>query len=149
MAGMPARYLSYGGGLCLLLAVVLVLVASEERRYESTVSRVKGIVIGKAIRRPRIKNLYGVTYRVTIQGKTLDREGDVGSQNAWNALRIGDEVDVDCIGVTANETRMPVERLAGSGVYHAISAALAVAGVGLLVWRFRGGRLWSAAKPPR
>jgi len=132
------RYLGYGGLFLLLLSLVLFLVSVTESRYESTVVRVKGRVLQKEIRPLRNRKTYGVTYRVTIESRTLEREGDVGSQEAWDAIRIGDEVDVESVGVTPNETRLAVERTAASGVYRGIAAAFGLAGVVLLFLRLRG-----------
>jgi hypothetical protein len=134
---MRRRYLSYGAGIALLLSVVLFGVGTEERRYESVVARLKGIVIDKEMHRHRARWAYGVTYRVTVQGQVLQREGDVGSRTLWDSIRIGQEIDVESVGVTANETRLPAERLAGSAVYFGISAALAIAGAVLIVLRLR------------
>ena len=134
---MPRRYLSYGGVLAFLLSVVVFGVGTEERRYESVVARLKGIVIDKEMHRHRARWAYGVTYRVTVQGQVLQREGDVGSRTLWDSIRIGQEIDVESVGVTANETRLRAERLVGSVVYFGISAGLAISGVVLLVLRLR------------
>jgi hypothetical protein len=134
---MRRRYFGYGALFLFLLSLVLFLEASREKRYESTVSRVKGTAIRKEIRPLRLGHIYGVTYRVVIQGQTLEREGDVGSQKVWDSIRVGDAVDVESVGVTPSETRLVHERLAGSGVYFTIAAGLGIAGVVLLALRLR------------
>ena len=136
-AATPRRYFSYGGVIAFLISVVVFGVGVEERRYESVVVRLKGIVIDKEMHRHRVRWEYGVTYRVTVQGQILQREGDVGSRRLWDSIRIGQQVDVESVGVTANETRLTAERLVGSGVYFGISAGLAIAGVVLIVLRLR------------
>ena len=134
---MNRRYSSYGGLFLLLLSLVLFLVSVTESRFETGVARFKGKVIAKEIRPIRNRKTYGVTYRVTIEGRTLEREGDVWSQEAWDALPIGSEVDVESVGVTPNETRMPQERTGGSGLYRWLAAAAAVGGAVLLALRLR------------
>lgn len=137
----------YVGMLLLLVSVVLLLNASRETQYESAVVRLQGKVIAKDLRPLRLGWIYGVTYRVTVQGRVLEREGDVGSRKTWDAMRIGDEVDVESVGVTPNETRLAAERTWSSGLYRWIAIGLGVAGVVLLVLRIRGGPAWSAATP--
>jgi len=138
---MRARYHGYAGLGLILVSVALFISAAKETQYESAVVRLKGVVIAKGIRPLRLGRVYGVTYRVMVQGRTLEREGDVGSQKAWDAVRVGDEVDVQTIGVTAHETRLPAERVAVGSVYRWIAAALVVAGLVLLGLRIRQGRL--------
>src|SRR6185436_897503 len=106
---MNRRYYSYGSGLLLLLALVLLLVSVTETRYESGVARFKGKVIAKGLRPIRLDTYYGVTYRVTIEGRSLEREGDAGSRKAWDAIAVGDDIDVESVGVTAAETRLALE----------------------------------------
>lgn len=146
MGAMPRRMLGYVGGLLILVSVAVFITASKETQYETGVARLKGTVIGKEIRpfhtgRGRI---YGVTYRVTVQGRILEREGDVGSEKAWDSIRVGDEVEVEAVGVTANETRLAAERVAGSGVYRGIASGIGVAGLVLIgvriLWRGKGDR---------
>lgn len=134
---MNRRYYSYGGWGLLLLSLILFLVSVTETRYETGVARFKGKVIAKGLRAIRLSTYYGVTYRVTIEGRSLEREGDVGSQKAWDAIPIGSEVDVESVGVTPNETRMTLERVGNSAVYRWIAAAAALGGVVLLALRFR------------
>jgi hypothetical protein len=131
------RYLGYGGLGLLLLAVVLFGVATTETRYENVVSRTKGVVLSKELRHQGQTTIYGVTYRVMVGGRAVQREGDVGSQRAWDALHVGDEVDVETVGDTANETRLPVERTAGSPVWYGLAAAALAGGTVLLIVRFR------------
>ncbi|MBI3856065.1 MAG: hypothetical protein HY293_10290 [Planctomycetes bacterium] len=137
---MTVRYLGYGGLGLLLLSLVLFLVSSTESRYESGAARLRGRVIAKDIRPLHLGHIYGVTYRVTVESRTVEREGDVGSRKAWDSFRIGDEVEVESVGVTPNETRLPAERSAGSGVYRGIAAALGLGGVVLLLLRVRASR---------
>jgi hypothetical protein len=145
---MGARVFGYAGLLLILVSVAVYIAGAKETRYETAVARLKGRVIAKEIRPLRTGHVYGVTYRVTLQGRTLEREGDVGSQKTWDSLRIGDEVDVESIGVTPHETRLAAERVAGSGVYRWIAAGLAGAGLVLLVLRIvrarrgEGARTW-------
>jgi len=134
---MRRRYFGYGGLLLLLVSVVLFIEASREKRYETTVARLKGTVIRKEVRSLRTGQIYGVTYRIVIQGQTLEREGNAGSQKTWDSMRVGDDVDVESVGPTAHETRLAVERVAGSGVYRWIAAGLAIAGAVLLGFRLR------------
>jgi hypothetical protein len=144
---MRRRNLGYVGLLLLVVSVALFITASRETQYETGVSRLKGTVIAKELRPLRLGWIYGVTYRVTVQGKTLEREGDVLSRKAWDPIRIGDEVDVESIGVTAQETRLAAERAASGGAYRWIAIGVAIAGVACLVLRLKGGSAWSAAKP--
>ena len=137
---MARRHLSYGGLGLILLGTVLFLVASKEASYESVTATVKGVVVSKATRPVNRNTVYGVTYRVAVQGRTIEREGDVGSQKRWDAIRVGDDIDVETIGVTAGETRLPDERTASSGVYRWIAAATGIAGAVLVGLRFRPGR---------
>jgi hypothetical protein len=133
------RYLGYGGLGCLLLAVVLFMVATTESRYEHMVHRTKGIVLAKDIR-TRDRSPYPahvVTYRVVIAGKTLEREGDVPSRKVWDSIPVGGEVDVEAVGDTVYEIRLATERVASSTVYRILSAASAVGGIVLLVFRMR------------
>ena len=145
---MPPRVLGYVGLLLLLVAVALLLTASKEKQYESLVVRLKGKVVGKDLRPLRLGKIYGVRYRVIVQGQTLEREGDVQSQKTWDSIRVGDEVDVESVGVTPNETRLSAERVGGSGVYLGIAGVSGLAGLVLLGLRLKGGWTWSAAKPP-
>jgi hypothetical protein len=144
---MTPRVLGYAGLLLLLVALALLLTASKEKQYESLVVRLKGKVIAKDLRPLRLGKIYGVRYRVTVQGQTLEREGDVQSQETWGSIRVGDDIEVESIGVTPNETRLAPERVVGSKIYFGIAAASALAGVVLLVMRLKGGSAWSAAKP--
>lgn len=143
---MQPKILGYVGGLLLLVAVALLITASKEKQYESLVARLKGKVIGKDLRPLRLSKIYGVRYRVTVQGQTLEREGDVQSQKTWDSIRVGDEVEVESIGVTPNETRLSAERVAGSGLYFGIAATLGAGGVVLIGLRFvkreKGDRRW-------
>jgi hypothetical protein len=143
---MQPKILGYVGGLLLLVAVALLITASKEKQYESLVARLKGKVIGKDLRPLRLGKIYGVRYRVTVQGQTLEREGDVQSQKTWDSIRVGDEVEVESIGVTPNETRLSAERVAGSGLYFGIAATLGAGGVVLIGLRFvkreKGDRRW-------
>lgn len=136
---MPPKVLGYAGLLLLLVAVALLLAASRERRYESAVVRLKGRVLSKELRPAGRATIYGVRYRVTVQGQTLEREGDVQSEKTWDAIRIGDEVDVESVGVTPHETRLSAEKVAGSGPYLWIAAAAGAAGFAMIGVRlFRG-----------
>jgi len=136
---MPRRYFSYGGLGLILIGMVVFLVASKEASYETVGATVKGVVVSKEIRPVQRATKYGVTYRTTVQGRKIEREGDVGSQKRWDAIRVGDEIEVETIGVTAGETRLPEERSASSGVWRWIASAIGVAGVVLLGLRFRTG----------
>jgi hypothetical protein len=131
------RSLGYGGLFLLLLAVVLSGAGATESRYESGTARFQGRVVSKNIHGSLRSRIMGVTYRVTIEGREIEREGDVGTRERWDALRTGDPVEVQAVGTTPNETRLPVERVAGSGVYFALAAAAAAGGMALLVLRFR------------
>jgi hypothetical protein len=136
---MTARHLGYGGWLLILVAVVVFIVSFEEMRYETTVARLKGVVLSKRTSRPRLRTAYHVTYRVTIQGAAVEREGTVAS-GTWHVIQVGDEVDVESVGVTPNETRLPSERLASSTAYRIIAASLGIAGIVLIVLRVRKGK---------
>jgi hypothetical protein len=136
MGSMPPRILGYIGLLLLVVAVAVLITASKEKQYESLVVRLKGQVIGKDLRPLRLGKIYGVRYRVIVQGRTLEREGDVGSQKTWDSIRVGDEVEIESVGVTPNETRLTSERVAGSGVYFGVAGVLGAAGVGLIGMRF-------------
>jgi hypothetical protein len=144
---MQRKTSGYVGLLLILIAVTLFITASRETQYESAVVRLKGKVIAKDLRPLRLGWIYGVTYRVTVQGRTLEGEGDVGSRKTWDAMRIGEEVDVESIGVTPHETRLAAERSGSSGLYRGIAIGLGGTGVALLVLRIKGGSAWSAAKP--
>ena len=144
---MRRRNLGYVGLLLRLVSVGLFITASRETRYETGVARLKGTVIAKELRPLRLGWIYGVTYRVPVQGKTLEREGDVQSRKTWDSIRIGDEVDVESIGVTPQETRLAAERTAASGVYRWTAIGAAIAGAACLGLRLKGGSAWSAAKP--
>jgi hypothetical protein len=141
---MPPRILGYLGLLLLVVAIALLITASRERQYESTVVRLKGKVLAKELRPLGQTTVYAVRYRVTVQNQTLEREGDVQKRKTWDAIRIGDEVDVESIGVTPNETRLSSERVAGSGVYVGIAAAVGVGGFALI-----GVRLFRREKGDR
>ena len=129
---MQRKNLGYVGLLLVLVSVVLFIVASKESRYESAVVRVKGVVLAKRIRPLRLGHTYDVTYRTTVLGRTLEREGDVGSQKKWDSMRIGDEVDVECIGVAPEETRLAAERTAGSVAYRWLAAGFGAGGLVLI-----------------
>ena len=134
------RYLTYGGLGLLLLGIVIFLVGSKEARYESVGTKAKARVIAKEIRPYSwLGTFYGVTYRFTAAGRTLQREGDAGGRKAWDAIRIGDDVDVEWVDATPEETRLAVERLAGSRIYYGIATGLALGGLVLLCLRLRRG----------
>jgi hypothetical protein len=133
------RYLGYGGLGLLLLAVVLFGVATTESRYENVVHRTKGVVLAKEIRSvDRGRPHHVVTYRVVVGGRTLEREGGVGSRGVWDSIRVGDELDVEAVGDTVVEIRLAMERVAGSRVYYGLAAASLVGGIVLLGLRLRG-----------
>ena len=135
-----ARYQSYGGLLLILLGLVTFLVGSKESRYESVGTKARARVIAKEIRSYSWRGTFhGVTYRFTAAGQTLQREGDAGDRKAWDAIRIGDDVDVEWVDATPEETRLAVERLTGSRVYYGIAAGLALGGLVLLCLRLRSG----------
>src|SRR5688572_8139448 len=71
MSGMRLRYLGYGGLILILVALCFLIVSFQEMRFESTVARHKGTVIGKDIQYDKRSTLYRVRYRVTIQSRTI------------------------------------------------------------------------------
>ena len=132
------RYLGYGGLGLILLAVVLFGVATTETRYENVVSRMKGVVIAKEIRTlDRQRPYHVVTYRVVLAGRPVERDGGAGSREAWDSIRVGDEIDVEAVGDTVYEIRLARERVAGSRVYYGLAAASLAGAIVLLVARFR------------
>ena len=132
------RYYGYGGLILLLVALAVFIESVRESRYESVVAHFKGKVISKDIRTTnRINKIYGVSYRVTIESRPVEHESDVGSQELWDSFRIGDEVDIESVGVTPNETRMAVVPRMRSGVYRWAAAGLALAGIALIGVRLR------------
>lgn len=137
--GLRTRLLGYAGLFSILFAVGFLLAAAREARFEGGVTRLKGTVIAKEIRESRHSRSYDVTYQVTIAGKVLQRVGSAATRSSWDALRVGGEVDVECVGHTEGETRMAVERFAGSWYYLWIATVLGVGGVVLLGLRIRRG----------
>ena len=140
MSGMQARYLGYGGLLLILVGLCFLIVSFQEMRFESTVARHKGTVIGKDLEYDRRSTIYRVRYRVTIQSRTLESASDVGSQKTWDSIRVGDEIDVESVGVTPSETRLVIAPKMGSWTHRGIAAACGLAGVVLIVLRFRKER---------
>lgn len=137
--GLGTRLLGYAGLFSILFAVAFLLAAAREARFEGGITRLKGTVIAKEIRESRRSRSYNVTYRVTIAGKVLQRVGSTATRASWDALRVGGEVDVECVGHSEEETRMAVERFAGSWFYLWIATVLGVGGIVLLGLRIRRG----------